>query len=81
MKFLKFVSSFEAEKTLLTLSKSLQKELVQLARESARVVFRHISSPENIPGFPRSVKGGYIRVPADLDGCEVGDVVEAHPWR
>ncbi|MDR0981414.1 MAG: molybdopterin molybdotransferase MoeA [Methanocalculaceae archaeon] len=69
MRFLKLVSSDEAEKTLLTLAKPLPEELVPLADSSGRVLSRRILSPENIPGFHRSVKDGYAVRSVDTLGA------------
>ncbi|MDE2546713.1 MAG: molybdopterin molybdotransferase MoeA, partial [Methanocorpusculum sp.] len=69
MKFLQLVSSAEAEKILLDLAKPLPEELVPLAESSGRVLARRILSPENIPGFHRSVKDGYAVRSVDTLGA------------
>lgn len=69
MRFLKLVSSAEAEKTLLALAHPLPEELVPLAESVGRILSRRILSPENIPGFHRSVKDGYAVRSVDTLGA------------
>jgi molybdopterin molybdotransferase len=59
MRFLKLISVEEAEKILLSLGKLLPPEYVPLEDACGRILAEPITSPEDIPGFDRSIKDGY----------------------
>lgn len=69
MRFLKLVSVEEAEKTLLSLAKPLPTEDVTLENACGRILAESITSPEDIPGFDRSIKDGYAVRSADTLGA------------
>lgn len=69
MRFLKLVSVEEAEKTLLSLAKLLPAEEIPLENASGRILAEPITSPEDIPGFDRSIKDGYAVRSADTLGA------------
>lgn len=69
MRFLKLVSVEEAEKTLQSLTKLLPAEEIPLENASGRILAEPITSPEDIPGFDRSIKDGYAVRSADTLGA------------
>ena len=69
MRFLKLVSVEEAEKVLLSLGKLLPAEYVPLQDACGRILAEPITSPEDIPGFDRSIKDGYAVRSADTLGA------------
>lgn len=69
MRFLKLVSAAEAKSILLGLARPMPEEMIPLAESAGRILSRSITSPENIPGFARSVKDGYAVRSADTLGA------------
>lgn len=69
MRFLKLVSAETAAETLLDMGERLPEEMVPLSQVYGRVLSVSIASPENIPGFTRSVKDGYAVRSADTIGA------------
>lgn len=69
MRPVQMVSSAEAEEVLLSLGARLPEEMVPLSESCGRILSRTIVSPENIPGFHRSVKDGYAVRSADTLGA------------
>ena len=63
------VSYAEAEEVLLSLGARLPEEMVPLSEACGRILSRTSGSPENIPGFHRSVKDGYAVRSADTLGA------------
>lgn len=69
MRFLKLVSVSETIATLRSLAVRLPEEVVPLEEAYGRVLSRPVQSPEDIPGFTRSVKDGFAVRSADTLGA------------
>ncbi len=69
MRFLRLVPAAAAEETLLSLVQLLPKEMIPLDAACGRILAQDIISPEDVPGFDRSVKDGYAVRSADTIGA------------
>lgn len=69
MRFLKLVSASVAKTVLLGLARPMPEEMFPLAESAGRILSQSITSPEDIPGFSRSVKDGYAVRSADTLGA------------